>query len=70
MEDKKVNEGSGSEGCCSTSGGGKSCCCCKKVIVSIILGLLLFGAGYYVGKGGCGTKMCPMMQTQQMPMQK
>ncbi len=70
MEDKKVNEGSGSEGsCCSTSGSGSKCCC-KKAVVSILLGLLLFGAGYVAGKGGmCSMKMCPMTQMQ-MPVAK
>lgn len=66
-----MSEGKHEEGCCGTSspgGKGNGCCCGKKVVVSILIGLLLFGAGYYFGKGGlCSQpKMCPMTQA---PMQ-
>ncbi len=54
------------EECCSSK---KSCCCCaSKLIISILAALLLFGAGYYVGKG-CSAKVCPWTK-QMMPVQK
>ncbi|OGX25439.1 MAG: hypothetical protein A3D10_09485 [Omnitrophica WOR_2 bacterium RIFCSPHIGHO2_02_FULL_48_11] len=50
------------EECCSTK---KSCCCCaSKLLVGIIAAVLLFGAGYCVGKG-CPTKVCPISQQMQ-----
>lgn len=65
-EHKDENKG---EECCSTK---KSCCCCGgKLVTSILLAILLFGAGYVVGKGGlCGkSKVCPIaphMQHEQV----
>lgn len=55
MEDEKK------DGCCS----GKKCCCAKKLI-ALIMAVLIFASGYFVGKncGYCpmGQKACPMMQ--------
>ena len=50
--------------CCSTTS--SSCCGKKKCCVGILIGLLLFGTGFWLGKSGmCPGKICPM--TQQMP---
>ena len=53
------------EECCSTS---SSCCGKKKCCAAILIGLLLFGTGFWLGKSGmCPSKVCPM--THQMPAQ-
>ena len=56
-----MNEEAKKESCCNEN---KHCCCkCKKLIVSILLGLLLFGFGYCLGKKGyCPMNVCPLSQ--------
>ena len=57
------------DACCGT----KKPCCGSKLVTSILLAVLLFGAGYVVGKGGlCGKgKVCPLTpQMQQEQVQK
>ena len=65
-----MTEESKKEECCSTK---KSCCCAGKLITSVVLALLIFGAGYVAGKGNLcfQNKICPFMpQTQPMQTQK
>ena len=46
------------DSCCHTGS-----CCGKKFIISVLLGLLLFGLGFLVGKSNvCPWRMCPMSQ--------
>ncbi len=69
MTHEHKDEHKGDE-CCSTK---KSCCCGGKLVTSILLAILLFGAGYVVGKGGlCGKwKVCPLTpQVQPEQVQK
>ena len=54
-EKNKDNQGS----CCHTGG----CCGIKKCIVKLLLALLLFGFGFYLGKSNvCPWQMCPISQ--------
>ncbi len=64
MEEKKNNQEAKTEsGCCGTSA--SSCCGGKKLIAKILLGLLLFGAGYWFAlQNPCAMKLCPMMNMQ------
>ena len=50
--------------CCHT----KSCCGPTKLVVSLLLGLLIFGAGYWFAKANCSgsMQMCPLYQGQMM----
>ncbi len=48
-------------GCCSTD---QKCCCAKK-LMCLVLALLIFAIGYWVGKDGCPfVNMCPIKQMQ------
>ena len=66
-EEKKSGQETQTESsCCTTS----TCCSGRKFLVAIVLGFLLFGAGYLCGQN-CAGKVCPMKQMpMQMPMQK
>lgn len=56
-----MNEEAKKESCCHDSG--HRCCGVSKCLIKILLGLVLFGAGFYVGKSGlCPWMMCPISQ--------
>ena len=47
------------DSCCHTGG----CCFGKKFIIGILLGILLFGLGFCLGKSNvCAMQMCPISQ--------
>ena len=63
MNEEKKDE----KNCCQT----KSCCGGTKLLIGVLLGVLIFGAGFWFAKANCpgGMKMCPINQYPTM-MQK
>ena len=56
-----MNQEAKKESCCNDSG--HRCCGVSKCLIKIVLGLLLFGAGFLVGKSGyCPANVCPLSQ--------
>jgi len=50
------------DACCSDTSS-KNCCHGKKAIVGILLGLLLFSLGFFMGKSNvCPWQVCPISQ--------
>lgn len=59
----ETNPETNKESCCHTSK--SSCCGVKKCIVRLLIALLLFGLGFYVGKSNiCPWQMHPISQSK------
>jgi hypothetical protein len=54
-----MNEEAKKEACCDSS---HACCKGKKLIVGVLLGLLLFGVGFCLGKSGICPGICSLSQ--------